>query len=157
MSLPTPLPEKLDRSVRAKRPFLLTLILAVLTFWFVLGWLRFTQTLIQQQVILETLPAWVFWYLLLAGLIWGVAVLPALWGVFTRKPWAQAVLIAAAVFYPASYWVERLFLWQDPSGQRNWPFMLLLTLLWLGLMVAGFYSERVRDYFSYRKREREDR
>jgi len=32
MSLPTPLPEKLDRSVRAKRPFLLTLILAVLTF-----------------------------------------------------------------------------------------------------------------------------
>lgn len=147
MSLPKSLPEKPDRSARYRRPFFLTLFLAVLVLWVILGWLRFAQTLIQQQIIMETLPGWVFLYLLVAGLTWGVAALPPLWGVLRRKNWAPKALFAAAVFYPASYWVERLFLWQDTSGQQNWPFMLILTLLWLGSVVAGLYSARARRYF----------
>jgi len=46
------------------------------------------------------------------------------------------------------YWFERLFLWQDPEAVRNWPFMLLLTILWLSLVFIALSLKRVQDFFS---------
>ena len=143
-------------SDRPRRPLIVTFMFGILTFWVILGWLRFYQTLMQRQVILAHLPAGIFWYLLIAGLCWGLAALPGLWGVIRRKVWAPAVLWVAALIYPAIYWIERLLLWRDPTGQRNLPFMLALTAIWMGAVAAGWRSKRVRQYFNNGKQRESD-
>jgi len=136
------------------RPFLLSLFLWMIGLWALLGWLRFSQTIAQRELILETASAGIFWYLILAGLLWGVLWIPLVWGWISGARWMTGFLWGITIFYPASYWVERLFLWQDPTGQQNWLFMLLLTALWLGLVMAAWRSPRVRKYFEFRKKKR---
>lgn len=131
-----------------RRPILLTLILLVFGLWAVLGWLRFAQVLIQRELILATLSASLFWYLLLAGALWGLAALPVLWGLLRRRGWALMALWIAAILYPAFYWIERIFLWRDPAAGENWPFMLALTVLWLGLTAWTSCSVRVRQFIN---------
>jgi len=138
---------------RPRRPFLLMLLFWVFVFWSILGWLRFTQALTERTLILELMAPGFFWYLLLAGLISGLAGLPALWGLMRGALWAPTVIWLTAAFYPALYWFERLFLWADPNAQRNWPFMLLLTGIWFGLVVWAQYSKRSRRYFNQLERD----
>jgi len=51
------------------------------------------------------------------------------------------------LLYPALYWFERIFLWKDPGAQKNWPFMLVLTFSWVGLLIWVSRSKRVRQFF----------
>ncbi len=132
---------------RTRRPFLLTLVLGVFALWTFLGWLRFFGTLKNQALILELLPAWAFWYLLLAGMVWGLVGIPVLWGLILRAGWTLEWLFITALIYPLVYWLERLLLWQSPVAGSNWPFMLFLTLIWLGLVVWSNRSAKVRRYF----------
>ena len=130
-----------------KRPFTLLLIFLVFLFWAVMGWLRFAAALTESEIIFEFIPQGLFWYLLLGGLVRGLAALPVLWGVLRAVWWTPRYLWIAALFYPIQYWVERLFLWQDPDAQRNWPFILLLTGLWLSLVFWVYHSNIVTRYF----------
>lgn len=133
--------------VKPRRPILLTLMFWVFVVWTILGWLRFFRSLTAYDVILTFLSPGLYWYLLLAGLVWGLLGLPVLWGLTKGARWAPPAVLTAAVFYPLSYWFERLFLWDDPNAQRNWPFLLLLTLLWLGLVFWALRSSRVKHFF----------
>ncbi len=141
------------RPIRPRRPFLLSLLFWMHVFWAVLGWLRFAGALTERGLILERLTTGLHSYILLAGLISGLAALPALWGLLRSAPWTPRVITVTAVFYPAIYWFERLCLWADPSTQRNWPFMLLLTMIWLGLVFWALSSKKSQHYFG---REDED-
>jgi len=138
-----------------RTPIPITLVLLVFALWTLLGWLRFAQALIQRDLILATLPASLFWYLLLAGALWGLAALPVLWGLMRRRGWSLTVLWVAAVFYPAVYWVERLFLWREPAAAENWPFMLVLTVLWMGLTAWASCSLRVKQFLNQGHQEDE--
>lgn len=138
--------------LRARRPFLLNLLGWVFLFWSVLGWLRFVQALKTRLLILELLNPGHYWYLLMAGLIGGLAGLPALWGLMRGASWAPKIIGVTAVFYPALYWFERLFLWADPDAQRNSPFMLFLTVIWLGMVVWAMCSKRCRNYFKHQEK-----
>jgi len=138
--------------IRPRRPILLTLVLWVFVLWTVLGWLRFSGALTRQTLLLEVLPGWIFWYLVIAGLIWGLIGLPVIWGLLFRAPWARNLIPMAAVIYPLVYWAERLFIWRLTESQNNWPFMLLLTALWFGLLIWVMLSPKVRRFFS-RKEE----
>lgn len=131
-----------------RRPILLTVLFWIFSLWIVLGWMRFAQTLINQQLILAVVSKWIYWYLLLAGLMWALIGLPVLWGLFRRANWTLRILWIAAIVYPGSYWFERLILWKDPSAQANWPFILLLTALWVGLVVWAYQSKRVRHFLN---------
>lgn len=133
--------------VRPRRPMMLTLIFWIFALWTLLGWLRFVRALVQRLTIESKLSPGLYWYILLAGLTWGLLGLSVLWGLARGAHWARKLLWAAAVFYPASYWIERIFFWEDPNAQRNWPFMLLLTLLWFGLVFFVLRSKRVQRFF----------
>jgi len=133
--------------VRPRRPLLLRILIWVILLWTILGWLRFAQVLAERTIIIERLSAGLYWYLLLSGAIWGLTGLPLLWGLLIRAEWARKLFWAAALFYSVSYWLERLILWQDAAGLSNWPFMLVLTAIWLGLSVYFWRSDRVKQYF----------
>lgn len=139
--------------IRPRRPILLTLLLWVFVLWTALGWLRFFGALNNRPVINEFLPGWVFWYLLVAGISWGLVGIPVIWGLVRGKGWTQKLIPFAVLIYPLIYWVERLFIWQSPAGRSNWPFMLLLTVLWLGLVLWVMRSERVRRFFEHSKKK----
>lgn len=137
--------------IRPRRPIVLTLIMWIFVLWTVLGWLRFFEAVANQGLISEFLQDWVFWYLLAAGLIWGLTGIPVIWGLLRGAGWTLKLLPIAATIYPLSYWLERLLLWRQPQEQGNWLFMLLLSGLWLGLVVWGMLSEKVRRFFKHTK------
>lgn len=132
---------------RRRRPFVIILMCLVFLLWTGLGWLRFSRLLVDQGLIQSILPTGFYWYLLFSGLAWGLIGLPTLWGLWRGSVWMGKILWIAALFYPLHYWIERLFLWQDPNAQGNWPFMLLLTVLWLGLAFWALLSVRIKHYF----------
>jgi hypothetical protein len=134
--------------LRPRRPFPLKVIFWVFALWTLLGWLRFGRAVGEAELILDLVGLRLFSYLLLAGLIWGLLGLPVLWGLVRRARWTPLLMQAAAVIYPVLYWVERLLLWRDPYAQRNWPFMLLLTGVWFGLMAWGLRAAHTRSFFT---------
>lgn len=133
--------------IKKRRPFPLTLILWVYLLWIILGWLRFFAALRGRDLILDLVSPGLNLYLIAAGLIWGLVGLPAVWGLVTRASWTAMIIRITALLYPGIYWFERLFLWQDRDADRNWPFMLLLTILWLGLTFGALAFDRVQKYF----------
>lgn len=139
---------------RPKRPLPLKLILWVLVLWTLLGWLRFGQALAERDLILSLLRPGLYVYLVVAGLIWGLLGPPVIWGLIRKAHWTPAALLVSAGAYPALYWLERLLFWQDPTAHRNWPFMLLLTVVWFGLVYWGLYSAHLRGFFNKHDRER---
>ena len=133
--------------ITKRRPFSLTLILGIYILWIILGWLRFFAAVNGRELILDLVMPGLNLYLIAAGLIWGLAGLPAVWGLVTRASWTAMIIRITALIYPGIYWFERLFLWQDRDANRNWPFMLLLTILWLGLTFGALALDRVQKYF----------
>lgn len=144
-------PRDSTRLVHPRRPFALRLIFWMLLLWTVLGWLRFGKALQNRELILAYTSLGIFVYMIGEGLIWGLIGLPALWGLNFRSSWAHWVIGVDALLYPAIYWVERLFLWQDETSQGNWPFMLVLTLIWLGVVLWGLFGKAEQAYFSEKK------
>lgn len=122
-------------------------LLWVFALWALLGWLRFTRALTDRLLILETLSSGYYYCFIFAGLFSGLGALPVLWGLLRAKPWTIKLIWAIGVLYPGLYWFERLNLWADPDAGGNWPFMLLLTCLWFGLLIWASWSKRSRRYF----------
>lgn len=139
------------QTVHQRRPFSMRLVFWMLILWTILGWLRFSQALQNRALVQAYASPGVWAYMLGAGLIWGLIGLPALWGLMNRTNWARMVIAIDAVLYPALYWMERLFLWQDENSPGNWVFMLTLTLLWLGVVCWGLLSKTGRAYFPEKK------
>lgn len=137
--------------ITPRRPILLTLLLWVFILWTLLGWLRFYNALTRRMMIFEFLSGWIFWYLLAAGLIWGLVGIPVVWGLILGAGWTKKLIPIAAMIYPLVYWTERLLIWQPPEAQSNWPFILLLTGIWLGLLVWAMRSVAVRRFFDHKK------
>ena len=133
--------------VSGRRPLIIIVMSLVFLLWTGLGWLRFVRVFADRALIQSILPPGLYWYLFFSGLMWGVIGLPVLWGLLRAAGWMYKILWVVVLFYPILYWIERLFFWQDPNAQGNWPFMLLLTFLWLGLAIWVMRSRRVRIYF----------
>ncbi|MDT8381955.1 MAG: hypothetical protein RQ728_06825 [Brevefilum sp.] len=133
--------------IKERRPLPLTIILWVYLLWIILGWLRFSAALQGRALILSLVSPTMHRYLIGAGVIWGMAGLPVVWGLITRARWTPTLIRITALLYPGVYWFERLFLWQDLNAKRNWPFMLLLTILWLSLAFGMLRLKRVQQHF----------
>ena len=141
---------------REKRPALVRLILWMIMLCSILGWLRFAQAINQREIIQEFTSSAIFLYLLAAGFTWGALGVVFLWAWLTGAGWALDFFRIIAIFYPLAYWVERLCLWQDSTGQQNWAFMLILTILWFGLVIGLWKSRRVNACFAIKNKKRTD-
>ncbi len=127
--------------IRPRQPWPLKMVLLGILVAVSIGWLRFAGAIQNRSLILEFVSPAQCLYLTLSGLLWGLAGLPALWGAIRRTYWAPPVIWVTAVFYPVSYWFERLVLWVNPEAQANHGFMLLLTGLWFLLV---FWALRLK-------------
>jgi hypothetical protein len=96
-------------------------------------------------------------YLALTGLIWSVAGLSLLWGLWKAKKWAPKLMQAVGLTYALYYWLDHIFLMDRPvTGTTNaframlpinWQFSAGVTVVGLGLMVWTLGREKVKAYF----------
>jgi len=136
-----------EENPRSRRPIVVSFLFWIVLLWVLLGWLRFVRAILDRELILSLISPGYYRYLLLAGLSWGLVGMPLLWGILRRASWTINLLWGIAIFYPAVYWVERWLLWVDPNARQNWPFMLLMTGVWLGLVGWVTFSDKIRLYF----------
>jgi len=82
-----------------------------------------------------------------SGAFWLLGALWAIWSLLTRR--RRAWQLAAGVLggYVVWYWLDRL-LWQSP--RPNWPFALVLSLVWLFFSLGAAFHPRTRRFFTGR-------
>lgn len=96
-----------------------------------LGWLRVGQAVVS-QALLDAYAGWpLSLYLVVSGGLWGTAGLPALWALIFQPARARQVIWAAALFYPLSYWLDRLLVGRSEEARTGYPFMAAASLAWL--------------------------
>lgn len=124
---------------KPSRPFLLRVVGLILLAIFMIAIYRFTAALTRPQLFdLAGLPGGLRIYLAGSGLAWALICLPAIIGLWLRKPWSGKATWAATVFYLLSYWMERIFLWQPDQNRQTWLFYAILSALWVALNLITF-------------------
>ncbi len=117
---------------------LLALIFLVLA---VMGWVRFEEAIRLWNLLISLglLPGPL--YLALTGALWGlIGVAPAV-GLWFGYRWATLWSAAAALIYPLTYWIDRLWIAQRAEGFPNEVFALGVTVAWMvfsGIVLARF-------------------
>jgi hypothetical protein len=110
------------------------------------GWLRFQQSIANWDL----LVSWGTWpgplYMAISGAAWGMAGLPAAWGLWLGRNWAVRLVWIAAGFYPLTFWLDRLFFARGPEARTGWSFWLGVTVLWLGFVWVVLFSRTARRY-----------
>jgi hypothetical protein len=107
------------------------LLALVFVFLALMGWLRFQQALSGWSLLIQ-LGAWPGpLYIAAGGAAWGLVGLPAAWGLWVGRGWGALAALLAGLFYPLSYWTDRLIAQQVSQGFSNWPFALGVTAIWL--------------------------
>ena len=124
---------------KPSRPFLLRVVGLVLLAIFMIAIYRFTAALTRPQLFdLAGLPGGLRIYLAGSALAWALVCLPAIIGLWLRKPWSGKATWAAALFYLVCYWSERIFLWQPDQNRQTWLFYAILSVLWVALNLLTF-------------------
>lgn len=70
-------------------------------------------------------------YLVISGAAWGLAGLAALLWLFFQWPWHRLVGLGAALFFALTYWLDRLFVAQNPQNLAFAAGFTLILLLYV--------------------------
>jgi len=119
---------------RHRRPFLVVLLIVLFLGSALAGWVRLEQAIQEWAFLTQQVGAWQPLYLAAGGGLWGLAGLPAVWGLWEKSHWGKKAVWAAAAAYPAFYWIDRLFFARSPESRANWLFSAGATLVWLALV-----------------------
>jgi hypothetical protein len=85
------------------------------------------------------------WYLAISGGFWLISAVILSIGIWRKKTWAWAGIIAGLIAYCAWYWIDRLII-QVPHS--NWPFAVLYTFLLLAISTITLFRTKTRIYFN---------
>ena len=128
------------------RPYSVTLLaVGVLTLAMV-GIVRAWQSILLWDFLtkLEISPG----YLLASGLLFGLTGLPAVWGLWTGRPWTPRFTSVYVLAILVFFWIDRIFVVQSQISKINTPFALGISLFILLYTVGVLFSPVGRDYFS---------
>ena len=142
--MPNDLPSP-NRSSSPPRPLSVTLLaLGVLT---IAGFnlIRFYQA-IRLWGFLSEFPTLSPLYLVLSGLIWGVAGVLLAWGLWRGYALARRFTLIFAVAYTLYDWIDRLWI-SKPGLSANLPFAAGLNLILLLVTLWILTRPRVRTFF----------
>jgi hypothetical protein len=128
-----------------RRPTSLT-ILAI----FILGlaiWngLRLVQAVVFWPILTEFHSSPGPLYLAVSGGFWLLAGFSIVVGLWKAKAWAWYLALGGVPSYTCWYWLDRAFL-QEPHS--NWPFALVLTMIFISLFGILFRRNVRRYYFT---------
>jgi hypothetical protein len=73
-------------------------------------------------------------YLVITGALWGLVGTAALVWMILHRPWHRLAGLAAALFFAATYWIDRLFIADNPEGKGTF-FASFFTFFLLAYVV----------------------
>lgn len=126
-----------------KRPFGVTLLLWLVLSLSVFGFLRLFGALSWWDVLNEFHSSLSPLYLSITGAGWGVAGIVLLWSIATGRRWAYLSVPIAVTLCLVHYWIERIFF---EAPRANLPFMLVLSLLLLGITLACALNRNTKKF-----------
>lgn len=86
-------------------------------------------------------------YLVLTGLIWGIAGLILGWSLFTGRHWASRLFKILALVFAGYWWLDNLFLAADPAVRGSIPFRLVATIALLALAFWILSRSGAKSFF----------
>lgn len=135
--------------LQAGRPSRVTLLaLGVLTIAG-LNLYRLIQAIVQWDF-LASLPGFSPLYLAISGLFWAATGLPLAWGLWLGREWAPRATQLFSVGFALYFWLDRVFLTDDPlipAGSSNLFFLGGLTIVLLALTFGILSTARSRAFF----------
>jgi len=134
--------------IRRKRPFSVTLLaIGVLTLT-VAGFVRMGQAITLwndlKGLSLSVSPL----YLVVTGLIFGLAGLPIGWGIWRGLSWAPRFTIGYVIVVLMYFWLDRIFFIRSETGLVNTPFAIGVTILILPGVSWVLFRKRARRFFN---------
>lgn len=129
---------------RKKHGFLIGLVCLIFLCLSAIGWIRLQQDIVNQNLVVSWTSQAIWIYLLVYGTCWGLAGLAAAVSFWMNPRWMKYVGVAAILFFPFTFWIEKLFLQKSPSHLVNWPFDTGVTLAWI--ILAGLALRRNLRY-----------
>ena len=134
---------------QAGRPFRVTLLALGVLIIASLNLLRLIQAVVQWDF-LVSLPGFSPLYLAVSGFIWAATGFPLVWGLWLGRPWAPRATQLFSVGYVLYFWLDRVFLTDDPlipAGSSNLFFLIGLSVVVLVLIFGIFSTPRSRAFF----------
>ena len=139
-----------------KRPHSVTILALGVLIITVLNLVRFGMSLVDWKF-LASQPGVYPLYLALSGIVWGVAGVCLVFGLWRGKNWAPRLVQAVALTYALYYWLDLIFLQDHPVDVKtsilqvvlpvNWEFSAGLTSICLFYMAWTLNRKKVKTYF----------
>ena len=127
-----------------KRPFLVTLLAAVVLITSCTHLIRFIEA-IRTWDFLSSLPGVSPMYIALSGLFWTLVGFPlawSLWRGYGHAPTAARILVLVYALY---YWFDRFIVAQTVNATSNWLFAAIVTLVMI--LLTFWMLGRSKEYF----------
>lgn len=131
---------------KPKRPFLILLVCLVYAGLVVFGWVRVQQAVQNWSLETSLLGQFFPFYSVVSGAAWGLAGAPAIASLWLRLRWARPAAWTAAIFYPLTFWLEKVLVLQSPTKFTNWPFDAGVTIIWLLFVALALHLKSNREF-----------
>ena len=132
---------------RPKRPFSVTLLaIGVLTLA-AAGFVRLGHAVTSWNDLINLSLSISPIYMVVTGLIFGLAGLPIGWGVWRGLSWAPRFTTGYIIFVLTYFWLNRIFFIRSETGLVNTPFAIGVTILILPGMSWVLFRKRAKRFF----------
>ena len=135
---------------KLKHPFLILLLCLVYAGLVVFGWIRVQQAVRNWSLETDLLGQFFPFYSVISGAAWGLAGAPAMAALWMRLRWAGPAAWATAIFYPLTFWIEKVLVLQSPTKMTDWPFDAGVTIVWLVFVALALNLRSSRQYLKSR-------
>ncbi len=139
-----------------KRPWSVTLLMAIVLIITAINLIRLVLS-VRYWNFLGTRSGISPIYLAVTGLVWSIAGIFLVWGLWKAKTWAPRLMQAVTLTYALYYWLDHIFLMDHGvSGGTgavsmilplNWQFSAGVTVLFLVFIAWTLSRVKVKAYF----------
>lgn len=116
-------------------------------------WVRFYQAIRIEAFIASLSPSVSPAYLMLTGLIFGLAGIPAALGLWIGRAWAPRAVYGLASALAAYYWLDFAFFVVSDAARGSWPLAAGATVLAVGWVFWVLGRPAARTFFKIRKNQ----
>ncbi len=138
--------ESIPETAPRRRPLPVTELAGLVLIFAALNLIRLYQTVQNWRFLTAWLPFSPL-YPALTGLVWGVAGLVLVWGLWRCKPWSSLWTLIYFLGYTLYYWADRFIMPGNPERNLNAPFAALVNLFILVWIAWVLRSRKARAYF----------
>jgi len=103
------------------------------------GWIRFHQAIQEWSLEAALVSPLLPYYSTFSGALWGLAGIPVIIGLWKPFRWAVLAAWVTAIFYPLTFWLEKIWLLKSPTRMVNWQFDAGVTILWFTFVALAVY------------------